>query len=96
MLLGRWSSNAFLRCIRKDVEEFGTNVSQLMIETLRFHSVPELAREDTRAPKDPRGKIPALLKTRAPSPQDMELVCPLVRPVAQEALAELSGSVGRF
>jgi hypothetical protein len=54
MLLGRWSSDAFLRYIRKDVEEFGTNVSQLMIDTLRFHSVPELAREDTRAPNDPR------------------------------------------
>jgi hypothetical protein len=54
MLLGRWNSDAFLRYIRKEVEEFGQNVSQKMINTLRFHSVPELSRDDTRAPNDPR------------------------------------------
>jgi hypothetical protein len=49
MLLGSWPSDAFLRYIRKDVEEFGLNVSQKRIDTLRFHSVPELLCNDTRA-----------------------------------------------
>lgn len=39
MLLGRWSSDAFLRYIRKQVEEFGHDVSKAMIQTQRFHHV---------------------------------------------------------
>jgi hypothetical protein len=36
MLLGRWSSDAFLRYIRKQVESFGSGVSSKMIVTSRF------------------------------------------------------------
>ena len=36
MLLGRWSSEAFLRYIRKQVESFGSSVSSKMIVTNRF------------------------------------------------------------
>ena len=40
MLMGRWSSDAFLRYIRHQVEQFGSNVSQLMISknTTYHHS----------------------------------------------------------
>ena len=40
MLLGRWSSNAFLLCIRKQVEQFSHNVSVCMIENQHFTHVP--------------------------------------------------------
>ena len=36
MLLGRWSSDAFLRYIRKQVESFGSGVSSKMIVTSCF------------------------------------------------------------
>jgi hypothetical protein len=40
MLLGRWSSNAFLRYIRKQVKEFSSGVSQKMITHEDFFTVP--------------------------------------------------------
>lgn len=42
MLIGRWSSDAFLKYIRKQVEEFGTDVSRRMILRPRFHTVTSL------------------------------------------------------
>jgi hypothetical protein len=42
MLLGRWSSNAFLRYIRSQVKTFGHNVSKKMINTEMFYHVPNL------------------------------------------------------
>jgi hypothetical protein len=48
MLLGRWSSDAFLRYIRKQVEQFGHDVAKLMIQNPRFHNT-EIA-----GPEDPR------------------------------------------
>jgi hypothetical protein len=41
MLLGRWSSDAFLRYIRRQVETFGQDVSKKMIETELFIHVPD-------------------------------------------------------
>ena len=46
MLLGRWSSDAFLRYIRKQVEEFGQNVASLMIENPRYHQIIPRSRDD--------------------------------------------------
>jgi hypothetical protein len=40
MLLGRWSSDAFLRYIRKHVKEFNAGVSQKMITHEEFFTVP--------------------------------------------------------
>ena len=49
MLLGRWSSDAFLRYIRKQVTDFGSDVSSKMIQTPRFYHVPPLCRDDPRS-----------------------------------------------
>ena len=48
MLLGRWSSDAFLRYIRKQVEEFSNEVSQKMIQNPKYHHLPDPDREDPR------------------------------------------------
>ncbi len=50
MLLGRWSSDAFLRYIRRNVQEFSTGVSQKMIANPLFFTVPAADLEDPRAP----------------------------------------------
>jgi hypothetical protein len=39
MLLGRWSSDAFLRYIRKQVQEFSKGISQRMISNDRFFTL---------------------------------------------------------
>jgi hypothetical protein len=46
MLLGRWASDAFLRYIRKQVEQFCQGVSQAMIQTGHFHHIPDNRRQD--------------------------------------------------
>lgn len=43
MMIGRWSSDAFLRYIRKQVEQFSHNVSRRMIQFQFFRHVPDLA-----------------------------------------------------
>ena len=48
MLLGRWSNDAFLRYIRKQVEQFGHNVAKLMIQNPVFHSTVLASRDDPR------------------------------------------------
>jgi hypothetical protein len=54
MLLGRWSSNAFLRYIRKQVESFGSGVSSMMIVTSRFpHVSHSTDLEDPRTSRNP-------------------------------------------
>ena len=50
MLLGRWSSDAFLRYIRRNVQEFSKGVSQKMIQCPLFFTLPTADREDPRAP----------------------------------------------
>ena len=48
MLLGRWSSDAFLRYIRQQVTDFGSDVASKMIQTPRFYHVPPLCQVDPR------------------------------------------------
>jgi hypothetical protein len=50
MLLGRWSSDAFLRYIRKQVQEFSSGVSKRMITHENFYTI-------TNAPSSP-GRVP--------------------------------------
>jgi len=47
--LGCWSSDAFLRHIRQQVTDFGSDVASKMIQTPRFHHVPSLCRDDPRS-----------------------------------------------
>ena len=42
MMIGRWSSDAFLRCIRKQVEKFSHNVSRRMIRFQFRRHIPDL------------------------------------------------------
>lgn len=44
MMIGRWSSDAFLRYIRKQVEQFSHNVSKRMIRFLFHRHIPEFER----------------------------------------------------
>jgi hypothetical protein len=53
MLLGRWSSDAFLRYIRKQVHEFSTGISSKMIQNENFYTVPTASTDDSRTPKHP-------------------------------------------
>jgi len=48
MLIGRWSSDAFLRYIRRQVKEFSTGVSTKMIAHEAFFTIPEISSEDPR------------------------------------------------
>ena len=52
MLLGRWSSDAFLRYIRKQVEQFSHNISHRMIRHQHFTHVPQTEQRVSR--HDPR------------------------------------------
>ncbi len=49
MLLGRWSSNAFLRYIRKQVKEFSNGVSSKMITKESFFTIPSASSQDPRS-----------------------------------------------
>ncbi len=53
MLLGRWSSDAFLRYIRKQVKEFSTGISQKMIIHEHFFTVPSASKDDPRTRHHP-------------------------------------------
>jgi hypothetical protein len=48
MMLGRWSSDAFLRYIRKQVEQFSHNVSRKMIAHQFHRHVPQVDRTISR------------------------------------------------
>ncbi len=41
MLLGRWSSDAFLRYIRKEVQEFSNSISSKMIQSEKFFTLAD-------------------------------------------------------
>jgi hypothetical protein len=43
MLIGRWSSNAFLRYIRKQVEQFLRHIAKQMLTFRSFQTIPENA-----------------------------------------------------
>jgi hypothetical protein len=53
MLLGQWSSDAFLRYIRKQVKEFSQVVSQKMITKENFFTIP------TSTPEEDTNPIPS-------------------------------------
>jgi hypothetical protein len=42
MLIGRWSSDAFLRYIRKQVMEFSQNVAKRMLSCQNFRHIPDI------------------------------------------------------
>jgi len=73
MLLGRWSSNAFLDYIRKQVKEFSNGISSKMIQHEHFFTIPSSSSEDPRAPNNPLNL--ACRNNHAPSFK--ETVCPL-------------------
>jgi hypothetical protein len=50
MLLGRWSSDAFLRYIRKQVKEFSAGISNKMIQHEEFFTIPTASADDPRVP----------------------------------------------
>ena len=55
MLMGRWSSDAFLRYIRKQVEQFSHDVSSKMIENMFHRYIPTLATTTpTSSNRDPK------------------------------------------
>jgi hypothetical protein len=41
MLLGRWSSDAFLRYIRKEIQEFSNSISSKMIQSEKFFTITD-------------------------------------------------------
>jgi len=53
MLIGRWSSDAFLRYIRKQVEQFSKDVAQKMLTHRSFGTIPDMAPR-TVSSEDPR------------------------------------------
>ena len=63
MLIGCWSSDAFLRYIRKQVMEFSQNVAKKMLSCQNFRHIPDI---HTRVPSDdPRIRNhPSNAKTR--------------------------------
>ncbi len=42
MLISRWSNNAFLRYICKQVEQFSRNVSKKMLTFWSFRHIPDI------------------------------------------------------
>jgi hypothetical protein len=48
MLLCRWSSDAFLRYIRKQVKEFSNDISSKMIQNEHFFTIPSTSSEDPK------------------------------------------------
>ena len=52
MLIGRWSSDAFLRYIRKQIEQFSHNVAQRMCRVMFHRHIPQIEPRVSRL--DPR------------------------------------------
>jgi hypothetical protein len=61
-LIGRWSSDAFLRYIRKQMEQFSHNVSRKMIKFQFHRHVPEtdprISQDDARQRNHPNNAEP--------------------------------------
>jgi hypothetical protein len=53
MLLGRWSIDAFLRYIQKQVKEFRKGISSKMLQQEHFFTVPSSSSEDPRTSNHP-------------------------------------------
>ena len=62
MLIGRWSSEAFLKYIRKQVEQFSHNVAKRMIKNLFYRHIPDV--EPRISHLDPQGNLPDNLESR--------------------------------
>jgi hypothetical protein len=52
MFIGRWSSDAFLRCIRIQVMEFSQNMAKRMLACQNFRHIPDI--HTPVAPDDPK------------------------------------------
>jgi hypothetical protein len=48
MLLGRWSNDAFLWYIRKQVKEFSKGVSKNMLTSKKFLTIPTISNNNPR------------------------------------------------
>ena len=55
MLIGRWSSNAFMRYIRMQVEQFSRNVSKAMIRNTAYHHVADPTPDENPFEREDRG-----------------------------------------
>jgi hypothetical protein len=53
MLLGRWSSDAFLRYIRKQVKEFSNGISKKMLTNDEFFTIPSNSNDKNRLKNHP-------------------------------------------
>ena len=51
MLLGRWSSDAFLLYIRRQIQEFSAGVSADMVSNEEFYTIPDLEECDWLDPR---------------------------------------------
>jgi hypothetical protein len=56
MLIGRWSSDDFLRYIRKQVEQFLRNAAKKMLTFRSFRHIPDIAPRQISS-EDPRQRI---------------------------------------
>jgi hypothetical protein len=70
MLLGRWSSDAFLRYIRKQVQEFSSGVSKRMIKHENFYTI-------TNVPSSP-GRVPNRSSNNNLGPHFRGTICSLI------------------
>jgi hypothetical protein len=52
MLLGRWSSDAFLQYIEKQVKEFSKGISKKMLTNDKFFTIPTISNVNTRVKKN--------------------------------------------
>ena len=53
MFLGRWSSDAFLQYIQKQVKEFSRGISSKMVQKDYFFTVPSSSKDDPRISNHP-------------------------------------------
>jgi hypothetical protein len=75
MLLGRWSSDAFLHYIRKQVKEFSKGISIKMIQNENFFTIPSTSNDDHTTPNHPLNHA----NRNISGPGFKETILPLVR-----------------
>jgi hypothetical protein len=78
MLIGRWSSDAFLRYIQKQVMEFSHNVSKKMLKFQNYRHIPNFAHQinknDPRVRNDPNNTASTATIICA-----IQLICAIVK-----------------
>ena len=57
MLLRRWSSDAFLLDIRRQVQEFSAGVSEAMLSCNNYFTIPVIDNDPTQERRNPRTRI---------------------------------------